>query len=827
MFGVFAACALLPVIGFSSYAYRSVGDQLEADALADLRADTKSAGMSLFERLLIARTRLGGPPGVGSSQPMFLSRSEASISDLDLDASEARRLGASGAALLRVRRDGPVPAIELLVSVGDRIRTGVVDPAFLFVPERRAQKERYWVEDHAGRLLFAAAEDDRTAALLALREDAGEREIFDLEAPDGREIGTDWPLFLRVPFGAPDLRIGMSRSVDRIRRPLADFRAAFLLMTALAVAGAIAVALHEIRRTLVPLDALNLAAVGLSEGHLDTRAVVDTRDEFSDLADAFNRMAGQIEAHVDALERLHEIGIALSSERDSERVMERILSAASQLLAADLVMIYTLPQEDGDAGSLRLEGARFGSQQPEGLASAANDVAACFPVELAGRAVESRTPLYRASGDPAPACRRGAWANFERALGRRAGALLVQPMRGRSGEAAGVLAVVRAADREEGGFDTELRRTAESLASLAATSLGQARLVENLRDLFEGVVQLTVRAIDEKSPYTGSHCRNVPILTDLIADAVAEDREGPFKDLCLDEAERYELRIAALLHDCGKVVTPVHVMDKATKLEGIVDRIEFVCLRAEILRRDLELAELRRQLHERGAQQHGPSGASESALQQIEADLEFVESCNIGGESMTDAARDRIHEIQTRYRWADRRGREQPLLLADEAENLSIGRGTLNAEEREIINQHVVTTIRLLEELPFPRDMRNVPKIAGAHHERIDGSGYPHGIGGLELSLQGRILGMADVFEALTARDRPYKPGMPLSQTLSILESMVAEGHLDADLHAVFLREKVHLRYAAQYMSADQVDDGFRDEIERLTAPWSSAEASG
>lgn len=360
---------------------------------------------------------------------------------------------------------------------------------------------------------------------------------------------------------------------------------------------------------------------------------------------------------------------------------------------------------------------------------------------------------------------------------------------------------------------------AESLAS-ATVAIRKNRLVESFRGLFEGLIQLTVGAIDEKSAYTGDHCRNVPIITELIADAACADREGPFKDFTLTEEQRYELRIAALLHDCGKVVTPVHVMDKATKLEKIFDRIALVETRFEQLRRDAQLRSMARGLAAarlEGEPPRDPVLASELAA--LDAALAFLRECNRGGEHMADDACDRVREIAARHRWTLHTGEDRDALEPDEIENLTIRRGTLNHAEREVIRHHVVATMRMLEQLPFPPDLRNVPAIAGAHHERMDGTGYPLRLRADQLSVQARILGLADVFEALTARDRPYKPGMTLRQTLAILASMSEEGHIDRDLLALFLRDRLHLQYAIAHMSPGQIDAEFQDAIEELTSP--------
>ena len=229
------------------------------------------------------------------------------------------------------------------------------------------------------------------------------------------------------------------------------------------------------------------------------------------------------------------------------------------------------------------------------------------------------------------------------------------------------------------------------------------------------------------------------------------------------------------------------------------------------MRRDLELAALRR----RAAADAEADPALAEQLRALDEDRAFLRAANVGGEFMPSAAQARVQEIAARWLVHTPAGEEEPILTPDEIENLCVSRGTLNAREREIINHHVVASIDMLEQLPYPRSLRNVPAIAGAHHERMDGHGYPKGLVRDQISMQGRILGLADVFEALTARDRPYKPGMSLKRALSILESMRDEGHIDADLFEVFVRDKVYLRYAAEYLHPDQIDEELIDEVTR------------
>jgi response regulator RpfG family c-di-GMP phosphodiesterase len=329
-------------------------------------------------------------------------------------------------------------------------------------------------------------------------------------------------------------------------------------------------------------------------------------------------------------------------------------------------------------------------------------------------------------------------------------------------------------------------------------------LVQQLETLFESFIKLINLAIDDKSPYTGGHCQRVPELTMMLAEAVNATTEGPLADFSLTEKDRYELRIAALLHDCGKVTTPVHVVDKATKLQTIYDRIHLVDTRFEVIKRDAEVRQWRAVAE--GMSRKEAESIYLAYCQQCDDDREFLRSVNVGSERMSETDSERIRQIDARYCWRNVVGDEVSFLSADEFENLSIRSGTLTSGERDIINHHIVATIRMLEQLPWPRHLKNVTEYAGGHHERMDGKGYPKGLKRDEMSWQARIMGIADIFEALTAKDRPYKAGMKLSEALSVLEKFKNNGHIDPDLHAVFLESDVYRKYAQAFLEARQVD---------------------
>ena len=290
----------------------------------------------------------------------------------------------------------------------------------------------------------------------------------------------------------------------------------------------------------------------------------------------------------------------------------------------------------------------------------------------------------------------------------------------------------------------------------------------------------------------------------LLAEAVNEVKVGPLREFSMTDKDRYELKIAGLLHDCGKVTTPVHVVDKATKLQTIFDRVHLVDTRFEVLKRDAEIAALKAKLA-------NPSTDADQQLQQrlreIEDDRAFLRVANVGGELMNEADQQRVQQISAKYRWQDADGREGDFLTDDEIENLTIRAGTLTAAERQIINHHIEVTIQMLEALPWPKHLKNVAEYAGGHHERMDGKGYPRGLTREQMSVQARCMGIADIFEALTAKDRPYKKGKTLTESLTILGKFKLGGHVDPDLFDVFMWEKVYLKYAEQFMDRHQIDD--------------------
>lgn len=382
--------------------------------------------------------------------------------------------------------------------------------------------------------------------------------------------------------------------------------------------------------------------------------------------------------------------------------------------------------------------------------------------------------------------------------GYRSQSFLTVPMKDHDGQVVGVLQLINARDHEGAihAFSLADQQLVESLASQAAIALNHRRLIGQLEALLESLINVINAAIDEKSPYTGEHCERVPVLTMLLAEAASRSTRGALAEFSMSDADRYELKIASLLHDCGKIVTPVHVIDKATKLQTLFDRIALVDTRFEVLLRDAEIAKLRGEID---------AATHAARVEQLLADRERIRRCNIGGETMEDAEVLELERIAAGL-WHPHGREPEPLLSAEELEALSIRKGTLTRDERDIISRHIVVTIKMLESLPWPPHLARVPEYAGGHHERMDGKGYPKGLTREQLSVPARIMGIADIFEALTAPDRPYKSAKPLSETLAILGRMKEKQHIDPDLFDVFLRERVYLDYARRFLDPSLID---------------------
>lgn len=571
-----------------------------------------------------------------------------------------------------------------------------------------------------------------------------------------------------------------------------------------------------------------------------------------------------------SFKRLIDIGIALSAEKDSDRLMEIILLEAKDIGGADGGTLYIRNRED------QLE---FTIVRTDSLGIAQGGTTG---VEITLPAVG----MFRQDGEPnlknlvSYVANTGETLNledayattdfdltgtkkFDEATGYKSRSFLTVPLKNNTGRVIGVLQLLNSinAEGEVCPFSLETQPLIEALASQAAVSLENQNLLESQKNLLDSFIELMASAVDAKSPYTGGHCQRVPELTEMLTEAACQSEEKPFAGFSLNEEEWYELHIGAWLHDCGKVTTPEYVVDKATKLETITDRIHEVRTRFEVIKRERIITYQQRLLD--GATNGAELKAQLDAdLLSLDEDFAFIAECNLGGEFMEEERLERLRRIAG-YEWtrtlddrlgvsfdeAKRKARTPPVqlpvvetLLADrpdhivehdvivhssdpdnrygfnidvpehkynlgEVYNLAISRGTLTAEERFKINDHIVQTIVMLENLPFPRHLERVPEIAGGHHEKMDGTGYPKKIMGGEMSIPARIMAIADVFEALTAADRPYKKPKTLSESIKIMGFMVKDHHLDPELFRLFLSSGVYKDYADRFLEPTQIDE--------------------
>ena len=602
-------------------------------------------------------------------------------------------------------------------------------------------------------------------------------------------------------------------------------------------------------------------------------------------ADAQNR---ELRFERAKLERLVRLGISMASERDEGRLLGLVLEGAMELTNADGATFYLMTDQE-DALEFRIiRNASLGiSRQSEPDRPLQYPAVPLYDVETGAQNesnVVSAAVLMRRTVNIADAYNAtdfdfSGTKKFDEANGYRSVSFLTVPLIPRGGSVIGALQLINAQDAETGDvvpFDPEMQEFVEALAAQGAVTIENQKLLKSQRELIDAIIELTASAIDAKSPYTGGHCNRVPELAMMMGEAAHGAAEGPFADFGFANDEEWrEFRIAAWLHDCGKVTTPEYVVDKATKLETIYNRIHEVRTRFEVIRRDLLVDYLQNKVTALGGDPV-PDAALTDAYRRLEEEFEFLAECNIGGEFLAPEAVERIREISGRE-WVrhfdDRKGLSQDeqnrlegvparpapareTLLADqpghvhprnpeeiarfkesgfrmeipadvmnngEVYNLSIARGTLTEEERFRINEHIIQTIIMLETMPFPKNMKRIPEYAGGHHETMVGTGYPRRLTRAEMSVPARIMAVADIFEALTASDRPYKKPKTLSESLAIMGRMCREQHIDPDVFALFLTENIYLRYADEYLDPEQIDAVDTDALIAVAVEMSAA----
>ncbi len=557
----------------------------------------------------------------------------------------------------------------------------------------------------------------------------------------------------------------------------------------------------------------------------------------------------------DTLASFFQITDSLSAETRFGPLLERVLFETVNIGQAQAGLIY-LRENDGDRFvplGLVIDGA---SQDLPAFDVQAHEPKSAQSPAWLGQLVEVDTMVTSLGFEEA-----GDWRKVLLALECPRVHLIGIRLRNRHNETVGLLVLLLA----DSGHPSDLEKLRpdriaflQAVSGAAAVSIESQRLQTKQKQLLDSFIQLLAGAIDAKSPYTGGHCQRVPALTLMLAQAAAASQAPAFKGYQPTEDEWEALHIAAWLHDCGKVTTPEYVVDKATKLETLNDRIHEIRTRFEVLKRDAWIDYW--QGVAQGADEQPLADLREASLAALDEDFAFIARCNLGSEAMAEEDLQRLRSLAQRtwsrtlddrlgVSWEENRRQTRtpaPILpvneplLADKPEhlferaeselipaenpwgfkldvprykynrgelyNLSIARGTLTREERYIINHHMVQTIMMLSHLPFPGHLDNVAEIAGGHHEKMDGTGYPKQLKREEMSLPARMMAIADIFEALTAADRPYKKAKSLSEALGIMATMCRDAHIDPELFGLFINAGIYRQYAEQFLDPQQID---------------------
>lgn len=652
---------------------------------------------------------------------------------------------------------------------------------------------------------------------------------LDISLPDGNSwLANLAPLGEGSPF-----YIALLISTDVLYQQARDAALVNLARTLIGLLLLLPVIWWVSRRTATPLQALTREAERIQ--HFDFTASKEPESAIREIDDLARTMSGMRLT----LGNFMNMGRALAAEHRFDSLISRILHETTSAVQATGGCLYLAQDQQMVAVNARwLQGDLPIEQVPWQPALFGTQVAAN---RLSVSIDQVGWQQYMSSWGPFPG----------------PSELVAEPLRNHRQELIGYLFLIlpECSPRELVSRISLI----EALAGTSASAIENQRLLEEQKQLLESFIELMAGAIDAKSPYTGGHCQRVPELTKMLTEAACAQRQGPFADFSLNEEEWEAIHIASWLHDCGKVTTPEFVVDKATKLETIYDRIHEIRTRFEVLKRDAYIEALCARLPE--SERSACREAAAPHWSELDEEFAFVAECNLGGEWMAPEKIERLDAIASRT-WLrtldDRLGisreelklhQSEPAstlpcvepLLADkpshliprpqqdrfddgnpwgfkvkvpkhlynrgERYNLAIGRGTLTEEERYKINEHIIQTIRMLEHLPFPRHLHSVPEIAGGHHERMDGKGYPRQLLGEQMSIPARIMAIADIFEALTASDRPYKSGKTVSQSLAIMQNMVREQHIDPALFALFVSSGIWRDYAKRFLTPEQLDE--------------------
>ncbi len=720
----------------------------------------------------------------------------------------------------------PTPSSELAVITPDGSVVAYSDPARMTATAGGAKPALRKIGDLSPALGIAAA--DLPAFASRKTADAGGQTWHLRALPQAGDDGrTNAYLLVGVP---DDELLSGARAVLQRSASLTLVLILLTMPLTWLIARRLASNLHALTREAAAIRRFDFAAPPA----LRTRI-----KEIAELGEAMKRMRETIRKFLD-------ISRALSAERKVDRLISQVLEEAHAAAGATASVIYLL-SDDGKALNAAAHTLADADVKPA-------------PIEVSDKTnpvVQALAPNAAIESHQLPVPRPSSLAFVDAKLGAGPALLVTTPLLNRAGVAIGVLCLFIDSATET---PSEARLAlVEAFAGAGAVAIDNQRLLAAQKTLLDALIRLIAGAIDAKSPYTGGHCERVPELTFMLARAACETKHGPFASFDLDDDGWEALKIAAGLHDCGKVTTPEYVVDKATKLETLYDRIHEIRMRFEVLKRDARIRCL--EAVAAGGDASKLKASLEAELRTLDEEFAFVAKCNTGGEFLAPEQIARLTRIATRtwqrtlddrigISWEEglRKGRtpapalpaterllddkpehvlqrtsadvmakdnpwgfkvDTPQFLYNRGElyNLSVSRGTLTDEERYKINDHIVQTIVMLSQLPLPPHLKSVPELAGGHHEKMDGTGYPKRLRREEMSVPARIMAIADIFEALTASDRPYKKGKMLSEAIKIMAAMKKDRHIDPDLFDLFLTSGIYREYAERFLEKRFIDE--------------------
>src|SRR5213080_303141 len=526
---------------------------------------------------------------------------------------------------------------------------------------------------------------------------------------------------------------------------------------------------------------------------------------------ALKQQMTQLEAEAHRRHRqfreLNRIGIALSAEKDIDRLQSFILTTMRQLTNADGASLWLRTDENGTPKLF------LASSQNHSLDKNTYQ-AFTVPVDeksVVGYTVSvGKSQIYDDAYNPPPGKPVGG-KSFDAQFGYRTKSMLTVPMRDYNNEVVGAVQLINAkrqfetrltldnVDAEVASFQPDDVEMIESIASQAAVAIDNKSLLDSIQALFDGFVQASVTAIEQRDPTTAGHSGRVEGLTTGLARAVNEIATGKYRDVKLTDDQMKELRYACLLHDFGKVGVREHILIKAKKL--VPGQLEVIRARFEFIERSVQVKYATEKLE---AMKAGRNGSTIDEIdRRLEAELEqlneWVKSIAAANEpTVMPEDKASMLEFLSRQTYYDIGGNAHPMLDPQEFRFLSLRKGTLDPQERPEMESHVTHSFHFLTKIPWTPVMKSIPEIAYGHHEKLDGSGYPRGLTGDQIPLQARMMTIADIYDALTAQDRPYKRAVPPSTALDILHEEAAQGKLDRDLLDIFVAKKIYQPMAAR-----------------------------